>query len=219
MELVEKARAYVRRTLEESAMEEADWRYRWEHTLRVAALGREIAAGEGFDADLLELGCLLHDLGYVLCRTKEDYADHGALSARLAEAFLLAEGLDADSTQSLCHGIRTHTQEECDWSRPCTSFEASIVDADNIDRFDALRMAGSITRLEIAAKRPEELLQLCERMITRYTGYLELPFATRTARELWHDRLGFQLDYYKRLKRQMERTLGKDGEQRLFCEK
>ena len=36
--------------------------YRYEHTTRVAAFGREIARAESLDEEALVIGCILHDV-------------------------------------------------------------------------------------------------------------------------------------------------------------
>ena len=48
--------------------------YRYEHSLRVAGRGMQIAKGEGWNVRPLLLACLLHDAGYPECETEEDFA-------------------------------------------------------------------------------------------------------------------------------------------------
>jgi len=121
---------------------------RWEHTLRVAAVGLQIAQSEGFDAQAMTIACLLHDIGYLACQTDEDYQHHGAHSARMARDFLESIGYDACLTEQICYGILIHTEEEADYPRPAKAFELSVSDADNIDRFDAWRMAAILDSVD-----------------------------------------------------------------------
>ena len=51
--------------------------------------GVDRPAKRSFDEEMLVLGCLLPDIGYVLCKTQEDYNYHGRLSAGIAREFLL----------------------------------------------------------------------------------------------------------------------------------
>lgn len=183
---------------------EADRRYRWEHTLRVAAIGREIAEREGLDAEALVLGCLLHDVGYSVCKTQEDYIHHGPISARIAESFLKEMGYDPDKTEAICYGIRTHTEPEEDCPREMTAFEQSIADADDIDRFGALRMAGTLQQFDLMQQRPSKIVETCEKMIDRYTAYCTMRRGTKTAEALWRACLEYQIGYYQRLLEQME---------------
>ena len=45
-----------------------DMQYRYDHTLRVADIGGEIARSEGLSEEALVMACLLHDVGYPECR-------------------------------------------------------------------------------------------------------------------------------------------------------
>ncbi len=207
MNRIEKTKKYLYQQFAASGAEDVVWRYRYEHTLRVAAVGRTIAMQEGFDVETLELACLLHDLGYVRCKTEEDYAHHGKISAEMARDFLKTLDLESEMLETICYAIACHTEDEKDCPRPCTPAEASVADADNIDRFDALRMADNLTYFDLMKKRPKEIMEICSKQIERYQNYLDIPFATRTATALWRDRLGFQLEYFRRLKTQMETCL------------
>lgn len=204
MDRIKLTRNFVLEQFCSSDMEESYWRYRYEHTLRVAAIGRRIAAQEKLDMEALELGCLLHDIGYIRCKTPEDYDHHGRISADIAVPYLNRLGLEPERLEAVRYGIFAHTEEEERLPRPCTALEASIGDADNIDRFDALRMADTLTYFDLINQRPEEIVAICDRQIERYSGYLKMPCATRSATELWQDRVGFQITYFRRLKRQME---------------
>ena len=206
MNLIEQTREHLLRTLESGCEEMKNVPYRYEHSLRVAAVGREIARAEGFDEEAMVLACLLHDIGYARCRTREDYDRHGALSADMAREWLTENGYDPEKTETICYGILAHTEYPEKLPRPCTPFEESVGDADNIDRFDALRMADTLAYFDLMKKRPAEILELCCRQIGRYESYQEMTLGTRTAEALWRDRLDYQLEFYRRLTRQMKQT-------------
>ena len=206
MNLIEQTREHLLRTLESGCEEMKKVPYRYEHSLRVAAVGREIARAEGFDEEAMVLACLLHDIGYARCRTREDYDHHGALSADMAREWLTENGYDQEKTETICYGILAHTEYPEKLPRPCTPFEESVGDADNIDRFDALRMADTLAYFDLMKKRPAEILELCCRQIGRYESYQEMTLGTRTAEALWRDRLDYQLEFYRRLTRQMTQT-------------
>ena len=200
---IEKTKQFLREQLQ-TDMEDWDWQYRYEHSLRVAAVGKKIAEAEGFDAERMVIGCLLHDVGYGVCRSREDHANHGALSERVARPFLVALGLDDETVEAICYGILTHTMPDDKLPRPCTPFEASIVDADNIDRFGALRMAQSIGQKELMKHRPDEIIGICDKVIDGYTGYKALLFGTKTAQAMWCEVLDEQIRFFSRLKAQMQ---------------
>lgn len=85
-------------------------KYRFEHCLRVAKIGREIAFADStttqpLDPQLLEIGCLLHDIG------KWDATvavDHGRAGALIAYPLLRAAGLKQTLCQELAQGIAMH---------------------------------------------------------------------------------------------------------------
>ena len=66
--------------------------YRWEHTLRVAHYGEQIARAETADVDVVVAGCLLHDVAHF--DPMDDYKDHGRQGARRgALQYLMARHL------------------------------------------------------------------------------------------------------------------------------
>lgn len=210
-EIVEKTRRYVKqRFLEE--LKQEDGYYRYTHTLRVAELGRQIARAEGLDEEQLVLGCLLHDIGYVACKKQTDYADHGLLSAEIAEGFLREQGYDPVQTESICYGIRIHTQPEEDMLRPASVLELSVSDADNIDRFDAWRFSRSLYWDGLDKLTVRQMKQLGRTRVERMDQLRLLSFATDTGRRLWEQKLDLWTEFYTRLEQQMDATLRWDPE-------
>lgn len=201
-QIVLAARNYVKdRFLME--MKKEDGYYRYTHTLRVAEIGRQIAKLEGLDEEMLLLGCLLHDIGYVDCKKQTDYADHGLQSARIAWQFLSEQGYDPEKTESICYGIRIHTQPEEEMARTATVLELSIQDADNIDRFDAWRFSRSLCWDGLDKMTITQMKELAQRRGSRMEELRALPFATGAARTLWEEKLSLWTDFYNRLERQM----------------
>lgn len=209
--MIETTRQYVKtRFLTELNRE--DGYYRYTHTLRVADIGGRIARAEGLDEEMLVLGCLLHDIGYVSCKTKLDYADHGLKSAEIAAEYLAAQGYDPAKTESICYGIRVHTQEDSERSRPATVLEDSVSDADNIDRFDAWRFSRSLSWDGLDKLSVPQMKQLAMTRCQRMTQLRLLRFATETGRKLWNEKLDLWLDFYSRLEKQMDAALHWDLE-------
>lgn len=210
-QIVEAAQQYVKKRLLSELSEENGY-YRYTHTLRVADIGRKIALAEGLDEEMLVLGCLLHDVGYVLCKTDEDFGDHGRLCAQIAAEFLWEQGYDPAKAESICYGIRVHTQPEEERIRPATVLENSIADADNIDRFDAWRLSRRLCWDELEKCSCRELDELVRKR-QRHTQQLRKePFATGTAAAMWQERLDLWIAVYSRLQYQMETTLAWDTE-------
>lgn len=196
------AREYVRSLFLDEA-HQGKYLKRWEHTLRVAGIGRQIARAEGFDEEGMVLACLLHDIGYLGCQSPQDYEHHGAISARMARRYLESVGYDADLTDQICLGILIHTEDEKDYPQPVGPFELSVADADNIDRFDAWRMAAILEQDKFSEQTSQQIIAAAERRIGLYTGYKSLRVGTPTARTLWDQCLDMQINYYQRLKAQM----------------
>ncbi len=203
------ARQFVKQQLL-TGLEPPHGRYRYTHTLRVAEIGRRIARAEGLDEEMLVLACLLHDVGYVRCKTDADYIDHGLLSAQMAAEFLEQQGYDDAKAESVCYGIRIHTLEEEKHPRPATALENTVGDADNIDRFDAYRLYEGLARARIDTLPCAELQRLAERRAEQMRRLVDWPFATPTAARLWKEKLAQNEAYYNDLRAQMDVTLAWD---------
>ena len=86
-----------------------------------------------------------------------------------------------------------------------TPFEVSVADADNIDRFDAYRLYISLCYFfKTDGMTPEQMSECAGQRIERYDRHISMECGTKTAAKLWKDRIGFHLEYFKRLKLQME---------------
>lgn len=185
--------------------EEKKYQYRYEHTLRVATIGQQIAIKEDLNEEALIIGCLLHDIGYIECNTDEDYNVHGRISAKIAKEFLESIQYNEELIEAIYYGIYIHTEEKP--LREPTPFEASIADADNIDRFDAFRLYEGLKYGAIEKMAPNEIVEFATKRITRLEELMEYPFGTKTGTEMWQDKLVFQIAYYKRLFDQMKLAL------------
>ena len=211
MDRIQTAKAYIKeRFLTELNRE--DGYYRYTHSLRVAAICASIARSEGLDEEMLILGGLLHDIGYVACKSRADYADHGLKSAEIAEAYLKEQDYDPQKIQSVCYGIRVHTQEDEARIRPATVLEDTVSDADNIDRFDAWRFSRSLYWDGLEKLTVKQMRTLSATRCARMQELRSLRFATDTARKLWNEKLDLWTDFYHRLGDQMDLTIGWDPE-------
>ncbi len=187
----------------ESVEEFRNDKYRYEHSLRVGAIGGRIAKAEGLDEEGLTIACLLHDIGYIECKTKEDYDTHGRISERIARVFLESLQFDKERIESICYGIRIHTDNPIDILRKPTPFELSVQTADNIDRFDAYRLYLNLQYSKLEGMSPKEIIECADSRIERYTNYLDMDCGTKTGSDLWRDVLNYQIGYFKRIKEQM----------------
>lgn len=199
-EVILKTQEYIKEKYQIGTGEDK-FQYRYEHTMRVAAIGQMIARGEKMNEEALILGCLLHDIGYVECITHEDYDTHGRISAKMAREYLESIHYDFALTNTIVFGIYAHTEEQPE--RKPTSFELSIADADNIDRFDAYRLYEFLKFSDLEKKSSKEMLEIATKRFQRLTELRDYPNGSETADLLWKQKIDFQLDYYDRLKQQM----------------
>lgn len=223
-QLFEPARQFLREHLD-SRSDESDYdrRYRFEHCLRVAEIGRQVADAEGLDSDLLALGCLLHDVGKF---DAEKPVDHGRAGALIAVDFLRDQGLPEEQVRELGVGIAMHVDDlwqprddgegtGCDrYGRPYFDFNSdpnfgpfdgnpsvlarSISDCDNIDRFGAYRIADTLHYFDFLNKEIPQQREIAARLKNVERLY-DLECATETAQEMWIDRIDMQAEFYTRL--------------------
>ena len=128
---------YVPKRLKKVAAEnpKAGWNveYRWTHTLRVAHYGALIAQKEGCDVELALAGCLLHDVARFDPGKPQD---HGRLGAEIIKPKLKEWGFKKKERKEICLAVASHV----DVKNPETLLAKVVTDADNIDRFSALRI-------------------------------------------------------------------------------
>lgn len=112
--------------------------YRWQHTLRVTNIGKQLAEEEGANMEVVAAACLLHDMAHF--DDDDSYRDHGRLAAHISRPFLGEIGYSSEDVDAICYAVAVHVDGKADFESPAT-LEADIVsDADNIDRFGAYRI-------------------------------------------------------------------------------
>lgn len=205
----EPARIALRDHLFSRPRTHAELLYRYEHSLRVAHIGRIVAEAEGLDADRLELACLLHDIGKFDATIA---VDHGRAGARLARPILEGLGLEDDAIQEICQGIAMHVDGR--WNYPPDSpdhpghdlftegpsvLSRSVGDCDNVDRYSLLRIHGTMSWVGFSEKPAPAAINWID-------GYLEVldherryRCATDTAQRLWTEALDNHEWYFRGL--------------------
>jgi uncharacterized protein len=198
-ERYQKIAEFVQTRLEKMAVENpAEWHdpvYRWEHTLRVAHYGGQIARAEGAHTEVVEAACLLHDVAHF--DLMEDYKDHGREGARLSRPLLEGLGYTSEQVESICYAIAVHVDGKADFDHEHT-IEANIVsDADNIDRFGAFRI---LQWCEPLMGDHRALVENLEQRVEHLQGYIENnPLETPTGQQLFADQLRRQVVFFKDL--------------------
>ena len=176
--------------------------YRIEHTYRVANIGREIARKEGFDETEMVIACLLHDVSYCEGFGENGWIEHGRRAAQIARPFLSELGLSEDRVNDICYGIAIHVDEKADFAGERTPFALSVGAADNIDRFDVYRIHETLTHDGFSAMAIDQKQEYGEKRLARLQELINEPMGTKTADEMWRDRLSFQISFFEKLFRQ-----------------
>ena len=201
-ELVRKTEDFLKRKLDSGLYLNAHpdaKAYRLEHTYRVANIGRRIAAEEGFDETEMVIACLLHDVSYCEEFGEEGWMEHGRLSARIARPFLTELGLSEDRINDICYGIAIHVDDEADFEGERTAFALSVVDADNIDRFDVYRIHEGLVNEGFIDMSFDEKYEYAKKRLARLKELKNLPVATKAAERMWKDRLDLYVSFYEKL--------------------
>ena len=182
-----------------------DLTYRYEHSLRVALWGKRIAEAEGWDSEPLIMACLLHDTGYPFCETMEEWNLHPTYGAEVARLFLEKIGYCEELTERICQAIRIHDTWN-DVPEDATPFELSVRDADDLDRFDIMRVC-MIGRSDIGERSARELIEVCENRQRTLTDWQDRICGTDTARAFWEEKLQMRRQFYEALQAEMQGTL------------
>ena len=181
--------------------------YRFEHSVRVANIGKEIAEKEGMDSDAMVIACLLHDISYINeFKTREEARNHGRYSAKIARPFLEKIGMEPEVIEDICYGIAIHVDDEADFPGERTVFAQTVGDADNIDRFDAYRIFENLKWVKYDEMSLFEKREHCEKVLERLESYKSLDFATETSKKMWTEKLDYQIDFYKKLLLQVKNS-------------
>ena len=211
-ELIAKTEAFLKETYRSSPRMQAHPAqeiYRLEHSYRVANIAKAIAEAEGFPVTYAVMAGLLHDLAY--CEempSPEDWKNHGRRGAVLVRPFLESLELPAQVVNDICYSIAIHVDDKADFEWERSHFTEIAGDADNIDRFDAFRIYEALEYRHFSSMTLEEKWERVNSTITALTEYKEKPLGSATATKLWHQRLDYYLDFYEKLKAQLENSNG-----------
>jgi len=169
--------------------------YRWEHTLRVAQYGKAVAQAEGADVETVIAACLLHDIAHFEC--DDDYKSHGRRGAALSRPILESLGYPAQQIDDICYAVAVHVDGDAGYEHPVTLESSCVSDADNLERFGAIRI------LHWTVEEMNDLPLLTEKLskrIPRLEGYLQnSPLETERGRALMAGHLELQIAMFKAL--------------------
>ncbi len=180
-------------------------KYRLEHTIRVANIGKEIAKREGLNEESLIIGCLLHDISYINeFHSEEDWLNHGRNSAKIARPFLETLELNDEQVDEICYGIAIHVDDQSDFPGERSPLAVSIGDCDNIDRFDVFRIYENLENKSFAGLPYKEQIEYVVKVLDNLNKYKNMELSTKAGTDMWVDKITFQILFYERLKSQLE---------------
>ncbi|WP_164712372.1 HD domain-containing protein [Trueperella bialowiezensis] len=190
-------------------------RYRFEHSLRVARLGRVVAERSHLDPDMLQLGCLLHDIGKYDAQVP---VDHGRAGAVVVNSWFDSQGFHGSAADEIVQGIAMHVDgqfnprtdgegtDRAASGEPYLTFTrnpgpvaTSIGDCDNLDRFSAYRIADTLHYVRFMDKSTAEQREFIKDYLFNLSGLYDYECTTEAAQQMWIDRLDFQQEYFTRL--------------------
>ncbi len=198
-------------------------KYRVEHCLRVALIGRQVALAENLDPDILEIGCLLHDIGKW---EAEKAVDHGRCGALIAEDLLKVAGLSKPIREEITQGIAMHVdgywnprpdtagtpqnirgEKYKTFSQQPTLLAQSIRECDDIDRYSAYRIHDTLTYFNFLEKSTTEQQAWIADYLLELYELQKRVCVTATTQKLWQENITFQITYYEKLAKELNKSL------------
>ncbi len=161
------------------------------HVERVVRLARYIAEMEGADVEVVVTAAKLHDIARV--ETAENHAIRGAKIARE-----MLSDRDPEFVERVAHCIESHSFSS--GVKPETLEAKVLSDADKLDAMGAVGVARAFLYSGERGRSIEETLKHFEDKLLKLKGCLY----TETARKIARKRHDFMLEFYERLKGELE---------------
>ncbi len=124
------------------------------HCLRVHALAEEIAVSEGvsYDAEILRIAALLHDVGLYKAYALRDASDHAKRSAAVAERILKDGDFPPQASRAVLDAIEHHPPG----TEPGVSVEAVLLkDAVALDYLGAIGLSRILAMVGVEEDVPD----------------------------------------------------------------
>lgn len=181
--------------------------YRINHSIRVSNIGREIARKELMDEEAIAVACLLHDVSYSLdFKSKEEIVNHGRTSAKMVRPFLESLGYSGELLENMCYGIAIHVDDKSDFIGSLNPFSYTIVASDKIDRLDCYRIYDNMEHVHFDKLSLEEQIEYVTKTLKQLRKALKANYMTRTANDMWKEKLNFQIKFFNRLLKQLKKS-------------
>ena len=197
-EMFENAVDFLQKKLNGSThIDEAEKRYRFEHSLRVANIAKKIALKEGQDVFITTMAAILHDAGKY---DTDSAKDHGRVSARVARAFLESLNIPEKQVDDIQYCISVHVDGEAGYKYDPIPEAETVSDADNIDRFGVYRIYQSLRWDDIDKLDARGIVEKYTDRIRKLDNYLKKGIlSTETANKMFAKNLRMQIRFYKDL--------------------
>jgi uncharacterized protein len=209
--LISDAREFLLERLLDTCDCEEEAMYRYNHSLRVANIGTSLAKKENANESIVNIACILHDVGKFCVLNNED---HGRYSAKIAKEFLLDYNLQETEINDIAYAIAYHTDGNSGYSYVHTCEASVVADADNVDRVSMyaankyikeisnLSSTEQTDALEKRIKKLSTFKRLC--ISTTPDGKIIRPLETKSGCELFKKQVDLKIAIYKAYKRELE---------------
>ena len=221
-ELIEKAYAYVEKTLAENlnrhetviSKTKRHIRYdRFYHIKRVTAWANRIADelyqhdavadANAIDRDCLHLASILHDVGYNAYHISKDHSEAGVV---LAEQFLTAEGVEEEKKEKILNLIRLHSRKDLMFLEDTPMELVILMEADLMDDMGASGLvmdAWINTRMNQDATSFDTIFEHMQ----KYTQaqQMEEPMRTEPAKRFWREKQELVQEFMRQFARDLNK--------------
>lgn len=205
IKILDRTQKFLHDHLCESGHDHNEVKYRYEHSLRVANIGLELATLENANKKITVLGCLLHDVGKF---DTNDNMEHGRISGKVARNFLETLDLSQKEMDDICYAIDMHVDGKSGYEYEETIESKIVSDSDNIERFGAyrifLRMKWELNdENKSIAQRTLEVEGLLLRLNKYYKGNV---LETYSGNIKFKERIELQIDFYNKYLDELKMT-------------
>ncbi len=161
------------------------------HVERVKRWAIYIAKKEGADVDVVKKAAELHDIA----RGRPNHAVEGA---RMARRILEEQGYNEDFIIKVVHCIETHSFSSK--VKPKTLEAKVLSDADKLDAMGAIGIARTFM---FSCEKGRDIRDTLRHFEEKLLKLKDLIY-TETAKRIAEERYKFMLEFYERLKRELE---------------
>ncbi len=161
------------------------------HVKRVLRWAVYLAKKEGADVEVVKKAAELHDIA-------RDKPNHAIEGAKIAREILRRQGYDEDFIEKVAHCIEAHSFSS--GIEPKTLEAKILSDADKLDAIGAIGIARAFMFSGEHGRSIEDTLKHFEEKLLRLKDMM----FTDTAKRIAEDRHRFMLEFYERLKRELE---------------